>query len=429
MDDPKPINGPLLASDGVACDEARLLVRVFAEPAGFVRVPLTDGRLDEGLVLEIVAHDLGARVDQELRIVGAPLLAKIRDGCSCAGVAQPTWTGSARDVPVSVIVCTRNRSADLKRCLESLERLQHENLEVLVVDNAPVDESTARLVGEMSEWRHKPRYVREDRPGLSCARNRGMYEASGEILAYTDDDTRVDPLWVAGLLRGFNRHPDIACVTGLTTSVRLERAVEQYSEARAWWLSSCDHRVITATRGPRDSRLHPYDAYTFGTGANVAFRAAVIREVGGFDECLGAGTPTAGGEDLDAFVRVLLAGYRLSYEPVALVWHEHRVTESDLKQQMYGRGKGLAAYLCKYLLSRRSGPEVATRFAYGLWHLAVLTRRSRAATDRTVVGNHVLGSELWGLLVGPLVYLNTRHRYRLTKNLRPASSTREHTDA
>ena len=112
----------------------------------------------------------------------------------------------------------------------------------------------------------------------------------------------------------------------------------------------------------------------------------------------------------------------LSYEPAALVWHEHRVTAGDLKQQMYGRGKGLAAYLCKYLLSRRSGPDVAARFAYGLWHLTVLTRRSRAAADRTVVEGHVLGSELLGLLVGPLVYLNTRHRLRSRARSGPEAS-------
>ena len=49
------------------------------------------------------------------------------------------------------------------------------------------------------------RYVREDRPGLSCARNRGLREARAGIVAFTDDDVRVDPLWVAALVRGFAR--------------------------------------------------------------------------------------------------------------------------------------------------------------------------------------------------------------------------------
>ncbi len=401
---PQAPDGPLLTSARLPFDEARLLVRVVGEPVGFVRVALRAGYLDPELVLRAIERELATRVERELRLAGAPSLAAIRRAGGSASVASPDWVDGSRATPVSAIVCTRNRGDALRPCLDSLMRLEHGELEIIVVDNAPTDESTADLVGQLAGGRHRVRYVREDRPGLSRARNRGLREATGEIIAYIDDDARADPLWVAGLMRGFKRHAGVGCVTGLVVSARLESAVEQYAEARAWWLTRCEPRLISATRGPGDSRLHPYDTYSFGTGANMAFRATVIREVGGFDECLGAGVPTAGGEDLDAFARVLLSGRLVGYEPAALVWHEHRATEHDLQRQMYGRGKGLAAYLTKYLLSRRSGPELAVRSLAALWHLGVLVRRSRTAADRTVERSRVLRSELRGLLVGPLVY-------------------------
>jgi GT2 family glycosyltransferase len=140
----------------------------------------------------------------------------------------------------------------------------------------------------------------------------------------------------------------------------------------------------------------------------MAFRAAALREIGGFDERLGAGSPAGGGEDLDAFVRVLLAGYRLSYEPAALAWHEHRVTQADLGRQMYAYGKGLSAYWFKHLVAPRSRRQVAARLLAAAARLALLARRSRVAADQAAVSRFVPACELGGLLVGPFAYLRGR---------------------
>ena len=91
---------------------------------------------------------------------------------------------------VTVAVCTRDRTDDLARCLDSLSCLDYPALEVLVVDNAPSSNATERLVRtRYPNWR----YVCEPRPGLNWARNRAIIESSGEIIAYTDDDVVVDP--------------------------------------------------------------------------------------------------------------------------------------------------------------------------------------------------------------------------------------------
>src|SRR5262249_59908290 len=164
-----------------------------------------------------------------------------------------SWTEDTDGSLVTVIVCTRNRPQGLLRCLHSIQRLRYLNLEILIVDNAPADDSTMEQVLARAREDGRIRYVRETRPGLSAARNRGLGEARGEFIAYTDDDVRVDRLWVNAILRGFRRRPDVGCVTGLVASTSLERRAEQYFDARVGWSSSCEQRLFEANRSRADS--------------------------------------------------------------------------------------------------------------------------------------------------------------------------------
>src|SRR5690348_9913012 len=93
------------------------------------------------------------------------------------------------------------------------------NLEILVVDNAPSSDATRDLV---SARYPRVNYVVEPRPGLDWARNRAISAASGEILAYTDDDVVVDPGWVRALARAFAEDPEAMAVTGLVVPFELE---------------------------------------------------------------------------------------------------------------------------------------------------------------------------------------------------------------
>jgi GT2 family glycosyltransferase len=376
----------------VPFDAVRLLARVRGEPAGFVQVPLTDGRLDHELLAERVARELGVAVAVPATGAGG----------------GPDWLAATRATPVSVIVCTRDRAGQLARCLGALRRLDHDDLEIVVVDNAPAGDAAARLVATVASGDARVRYLREDRPGLSCARNCGLREARADIVAFTDDDVRVDPLWAAALVRGFARDPRVACVTGLVASAALGLPEERYFDARVSWSSSCERRTFAAARGAGDSPLHPYSAGVFGTGANMAFRAAALRATGGFDECLGAGSPAGGGEDLDAFLRVLLDGGLIAYEPAALVWHEHRAAAGDLDRQMFDYGKGFTAYLFKHATSWRSACALASRLLPGVAGFARLGRRFHgAARDSGVAGRAPLW-EVAGFLAGPFAYRRAR---------------------
>src|SRR6185312_16003710 len=97
-------------------------------------------------------------------------------------------------------------------CLESLAALDDPPFEILVIDNAPADDATERLV--RGRFGHV-RYVRELRPGLDWARNRAIEESVGEIIAFTDDDVIVDRGWTLALARVFASAPNAWAVTGL----------------------------------------------------------------------------------------------------------------------------------------------------------------------------------------------------------------------
>src|SRR5574341_2112739 len=111
--------------------------------------------------------------------------------------------------PISIVVCSRDRAEWLQRCLASLTKLEYERFEVVVVDNASRDDATARVVAATPF-----RYVREERPGLDWARNRGARETRHDIIAYLDDDARADPGWLRSLAAAF-ADPNVSAVTGL----------------------------------------------------------------------------------------------------------------------------------------------------------------------------------------------------------------------
>ena len=413
--DPVIPQEPVVSSAGLPFDQARLLVRLRGTPVGFVQVALERGMFDSAAAIETVRSALGGRLapgeegpphppqsDPPLHADAPPLI---------VGDAQPLVDSPAGGVRVTVCVCTRNRPEGVRRCIEAIERTTHADIELLIVDNAPADDATAAVAEKARAADPRVRYVREPHPGLSCARNRGVAEATGEIIAFTDDDVRVDALWVEGVLSGFAQRGDVGCVTGLVASTSLERAAEQFFDARVSWSSSCERQVYDLRSGGAHGPLYPYAAGMFGTGANMAFRVDILRAIGGFDECLGAGSPTSGGEDLDIFVRTLRAGSAICYEPAALVWHDHRVDAEELERQMFGYGKGLAAYLAKLMLSR-TAPQLARRMVAGAWHYVRLVGRSKSAEsgELSVLAADLRRAEWRGLLAGGPAYLRARRR-------------------
>ena len=254
--------------------------------------------------------------------------------------------------------------------------------------------------------------MREPVPGLSSARNRGLAEATTRYVAFTDDDVQVDPLWLDGIVGGFARDSLAGCVTGLVPPAELDDPAQQFFDRRYTWASHLEPRIFDLARRRDDSPLYPYSVGIFGTGANFAVDRALLVGLGGFDEALGAGSPAGGGEDLDAFVRVLQSGRSLAYEPSAIVWHVHRADAKALRRQLYYYGVGLTAFLTKCMLDPRSARQVLASAPAGV-------RRGRQSWKPDKIGGRapkiLILAEVAGWCAGPFAYLRGRLALRLRK--------------
>ncbi len=376
----------------------RALVRTRGEVLGYVQIDRPPA--------EVTAADLAAAA--RLQFSAATIAA------ASAAADRPVQAGSDAQRPlVSVIVCTRNRSAILPGCLRALAAISYDNLEIIVVDNAPDDDSTLDVVAAAD-----PRivYAREPRAGLSRARNCGLALARGTIVAYTDDDVWVDADWITQLVRGFAAAPGVACVTGPVCSASLTTAAEMYFDARVGsWSSRWEGRTFDLDANRLPDPLYPYSTGVFGTGANFAFDRRVLVELGEFDEALGAGTATRGGEDLDMFLRILRAGHSVRYEPSAIAWHYHRSDPAALLDQMYGYGTGLTAYLTKLLLQRGTAGEVLRRTPLGVLRITRIRRGTKQRLSVPAPFGALL-SEYRGYAYGPFLYLRSRRALRSEKS-------------
>jgi glycosyltransferase involved in cell wall biosynthesis len=206
------------------------------------------------------------------------------------------------DLTTTIVICTRNRPALLRKCLEGIAHLERAPDEVIVVDNTSGDAATAAVAREFSAV-----YTSEPIQGLSRARNRGLAESTSVIVAYLDDDAVPDERWLKFLLEPF-ADQRVAVVTGGTNSPESRAGGSNQEPTR--FLSNKDRQwfEIAAFGG-------------LGIGANMAVRKAACIGWKVFDERLGRGAPFQGAEEHHAFVHFLSLSYCAAYVPAAIVFH------------------------------------------------------------------------------------------------------------
>lgn len=336
-----------------------------------------------------------------------------------AGPDAPADTGGGMAPAVSVVVTTCQNPEALERAVRSILACDYTPLEVVVVENRPGTSQTRDLLRRC--FGDAPlRYVEEQRPGLSRARNAGLARAAGEIIAFTDDDVCADPGWIASAVRAFTRPERPACVTGLILPLALEAETQVLLEEFAAFGKGFDRRLWRLPEHRDVDPLFPYTAGQTGSGANIFLRATVAREIGGFDPTLGTGTPAAGGEDLDLFIRLAYLGHSIAYEPGAIVWHEHPAGWPRLRRQAYRYGVGLAAMLTKQLIRGPHRLRLIAAIPAGIRYAADPDSRKNAgkgpgyprALDRL---------EWLGMAMGPPAYLASLARTAQQARGRPAA--------
>ncbi len=299
---------------------ALVLVRWRGRPVGQVALPVIEGTIG------------GARLREAL-MNAAEVVVRERWLYEYLGWEEVRQQTHSVTPTATVAVCTRDRTEDLRRCLDALMRMPDDGQqEFIVVDNSPSTDATRLLVRAYD----RVHYVREDRRGLNAARNRALREARHEVVAFIDDDAVPDPAWLRALLLNFD-DPLVLCVTGLTMTLELETEAQEWSERYSPFGRGFQRRVFES------GQINPLAVGRVGAGVNMALRRSAVEQVGFFDEALDAGTPARSGGDNEMFTRILLAGYRIVYEPAALNWHRHRRTWEELRAAIYGYGVGVYA--------------------------------------------------------------------------------------
>ena len=212
--------------------------------------------------------------------------------------------------------------------------LPDDGQEYLVIDNCPATDASRELVKNYP----KMRYVREDLPGSSAARNRALREAKHEFVAFTDDDAAPDPNWLRSLLRNFS-DPRVMCVTGLVMPLELETEAQELFERYSPYGRGFERLIFDGVH------CNPLIVSPVGVSASMALRKSLIDFIGLFDEALGVGTPAATGKTANCLPAFCAIGYRMVYEPRALSWHRHRRTWEELRNTLQGYGIGSLCFL------------------------------------------------------------------------------------
>jgi glycosyltransferase involved in cell wall biosynthesis len=419
------LSGPLPAIEGY--QSARVLARWYTEPLALVDVPLTEGTASAGELAAALWPRIRPMVAQRFNAAGEPAPATLPVTGIRLTVPPPYLRGLAEVIatatPASVIVCTRDRAARLASCLAAVAAQDYPDFEVIVVDNAPVDDEVADLVSGRT-WPVPVRRVVERRPGLAWARNAGLRAATGRIVAYLDDDERPDRYWLAELARGFTLTPGVAGVSGIVLPAALDTPAQclferfgGHSKGRGFTAE-----IFDAASHARQHPLYPLPA--FGVGASMAFDRERLLRSGGFDVALGAGTPARAGEDTAAISDLMLAGATFVYWPGAIMWHEHRREIGEMEHQLFGYGAGLTAFYLRTLLRNPRLLPAAARLA----PRALRDLRGRDSVRTATMGEDYPASlrraMRRGMLAGPGRYLRSRHVQGGHMQARMAGGTR-----
>ncbi len=250
-------------------------------------------------------------------------------------------------VAVTVLICTRDRSASLKRTIESVGALNIPDgfqPELLVVDNGSRD-NTRETIQSIELPNMPVFFIQERAPGVASARNTGLRHAKGEIVLITDDDTHVPENWLEAMCQPILDGASEAVAGKIVIAPHLRRD----------WMSAHHEAILSATASmdPED----PQDIF----GASMAFHRDVLAAVPGFDPELGPGTAIGALEDTLFSWQLKRAGYRIAYVSNAPVVHhfdQDRLLRTSFisAARRHGRARAYMAYHWQhepYATSRR----------------------------------------------------------------------------
>lgn len=223
--------------------------------------------------------------------------------------ADINWPG------ISIVVCSYNGARTIRDTLEAIQKLDYPDFEVIVVNDGSTD-STKAIAED-----YNVRLISTENRGLSSARNTGMEMATGEIVAYLDDDAYPDTHWLKYLAHTF-----------MTTDY-VGLGGPNLSPSGDGEMAAC---VDNSPGNPMCILLSDSEAEHVA-GCNMAIRKSYLQAIDGFDTWF-----RVAGDDVDVCWRLQECGWKLGYSPAALVWHHRRNSLSTYWKQQVGYGKSEA---------------------------------------------------------------------------------------
>ena len=271
---------------------------------------------------------------------------------------------SVRSFRPTIIIPTKNRVSLLSQLLESIERLDAGNgtrPEIIVADNDSQDDTYARINAKAGNFPLPVRAVKVTRPGKSAAINDALKVASGEVVAFLDDDVVVDNNWLSAV-DVFFRQGEYRVGQGI---IRLPSPEKDEPE-----IQELVERYRTIPRLEYKAKLKTIRSLN---GANFFVERKVFDEIGGFDERLGPGA-SGTSEDVDFARRLARANIAIGYAPEAIVYHSvdrARLTEEYFKQSHWRQGGS------RFLIRQHGTPAILFDLARATVSYALNSIRGR----------------------------------------------------
>lgn len=256
----------------------------------------------------------------------------------------------------TVALCTHNHADRLTRTLADLPQISPPAAvwEFLIIDNGSRDATPALLASHTWPAGWDVRVVREEKLGLSNARNRAIAEARGEYIIFLDDDETADPDWLCAYER-------LIRATGADAfGGRIRVLFEE--DFRPPWLSD-ELLGFLGELNRADAIVPLTDRGTSFYGGNFGFRRVLAGQVGGFDAMLGRkGGDNTGGEEVDFYRRLLAAGCKVWWTPEAVIHHRiqaEKLNRGYFRDLHYRQGRMEA------IRERGAGSRLPPVYLYG----------------------------------------------------------------
>lgn len=259
-----------------------------------------------------------------------------------SGPETPNARPSPASVPpVSVIVCTRDRTPGIITAVRSIQRCTFVDFELLIIDQSDHDDAE-RALSPICQADARLRYVRRRVPGKPGALNEAFRLARGKYLLLTDDDCEVSEKWIDAFLEVFAAEPRVGCVYG-------DVSAGPYDPAQGYIPVCRIDRPHTIDRLSDFIESGLENWTNVGIGASMALRAEVVAAINGCDPCIGPGAKFRTGDDTDIGVQVLRLGYAMHFSPEASVVHHGFRYWASSKADVGRSGFAQGAIFAKHL--------------------------------------------------------------------------------